>query len=92
MPILLITPKLHHFEFQNYNTHQAQNDIVLAINFFIFYFFYDEKKGMKIGGGWGPIWGWSGQPQKAKKKTKNGYWAFGGGRTTPKGLGVTSAF
>jgi hypothetical protein len=34
-----------------------------------------------------------GQPQKAKKKKKNsnGFWAFGGSRTTPKGLGVVSA-
>jgi hypothetical protein len=43
-----------------------------------------------------PPWprGWSGYPQKPKKKkkkTKNGFWPFGGGRTTPKGLGVDSA-
>jgi hypothetical protein len=41
--------------------------------------------------------GWSGHPQKPKKKkkkkkkTKNGFWPFGGGRTTPKDLGVDSA-
>jgi hypothetical protein len=29
-------------------------------------------------------------PPKAKKKTKNGFWPFGGGRTTPKDLGVDS--
>jgi hypothetical protein len=44
-----------------------------------------------------PPWprGWSGHPQKPKKKkkkkTKNGFWPFGGGRTTPKDLGVDSA-
>ena len=27
--------------------------------------------------------GWSGQPQKAKKKKKKGFWAFRGGRATP---------
>jgi hypothetical protein len=30
-------------------------------------------------------------PPPKKKKTKNGFWPFGGGRTTPKGLGVDSA-
>jgi hypothetical protein len=39
-----------------------------------------------------PPWpkGWSGHPQKPKKK-KYGFWPFGSGRTTPKGLGVDSA-
>jgi hypothetical protein len=31
MPILSLTPKLYCFGFQNYNTHPAQNDVVLAI-------------------------------------------------------------
>jgi hypothetical protein len=30
MPILSLTPKLHRFGFQNYNTHPAQNDVVLG--------------------------------------------------------------
>jgi hypothetical protein len=42
MSILLMTPKLHRFRFQNYNTHPIQNDVVLAINFFFF------KKNVKI--------------------------------------------
>jgi hypothetical protein len=31
------------------------------------------------------------QKKKKKKKTKNGFWPFGGGRTTPKDLGVDLA-
>jgi hypothetical protein len=34
--------------------------------------------------------GWSGHPQKVKKM-KNRFWTFGGGWTTPKGMGVASA-
>jgi hypothetical protein len=30
-------------------------------------------------------------PPQKKKKKKNGFWPFGGGRTTPKDLGVDSA-
>jgi hypothetical protein len=41
------------------------------------------------------LWGWSGHPErqkkKKKKKRKKWVWDFGGGRTTPKGLGVASA-
>jgi hypothetical protein len=47
-----------------------------------------------------PVWGWSNHPHgqrggpatpKAKKKKKYGFWPFGSGWTTPKGLGVDSA-
>jgi hypothetical protein len=39
-----------------------------------------------------PPWprGWSGNPKKKKEEKKNGFWAFGGGQTTPKGLRVDS--
>jgi hypothetical protein len=30
--------------------------------------------------------------KKTKTKTKNGFWSFGGGRTTPKGLGWLQVF
>jgi hypothetical protein len=45
MPILPLTLKLHRFGFQNYNTHPIQNDIILAINFFLK---KTKKKKMKI--------------------------------------------
>jgi hypothetical protein len=50
MPILHLTPKLHRFGFQNYNTQPTQNDIILAINIFLF-FLRKKKRKMKIGGG-----------------------------------------
>jgi hypothetical protein len=78
MSILCLTPKLHYFRFQNYNTHPDQNDVVLAIYLFFIIF------KMKIGGGsnlakmGGPatpflangclkppprlVWGWSNHP------------------------------
>ena len=71
--------------FQNYNTHLAKNNVVLAINFFFSKknIKINKKKKtekMKIGGGATPTAslgvvepalcprGWSGHPQKAKKK------------------------
>jgi hypothetical protein len=44
MSILPLTPKLHYFGFQNYNTHPAQNDVVLVINIYIFQFSFFLKK------------------------------------------------
>jgi hypothetical protein len=46
MPILLLTPKLHYFGFQNYNTHPTQNDVILAI-IYLFIYFLKKKKDEK---------------------------------------------
>jgi hypothetical protein len=43
MPILHLTPKLHRFGFQNYNTQPTQNDVILAINLKI----KNKKKGRR---------------------------------------------
>jgi hypothetical protein len=94
IPILPMSPKLYRFGFQNYNTHLTQNNIVLAINFFL----KKKKKKEEENRGWlepppppppraahsrsegGPA-----TPKKQIKKMKNGFWSFGGGP----GLGAT---
>jgi hypothetical protein len=97
MAILPLTLKLRRFKFQNYNTHLAQNDVVLGIKFLFFFF----KKKMEIGGEKKPhsrSGGGRTTPMPkgvAELKTKNEKWVKMGfgllGVATPKGLGVASA-
>jgi hypothetical protein len=61
MSISPLTPKLHHFEFQNYNTHPAQNKVVLAITFFKKMKIEIKKKKIK-------------RKKKKRKKDENREW------------------
>jgi hypothetical protein len=98
MAILPLTLKLHRFEFQNYNTHLAQNDVVLGIKFLFFFFL---RRRWKLGGKKKPhsrSGGGRTTPMPkgvAEPKKKNEKWVKMGfgllGVATPKGLGVASA-